>query len=100
MCCSNGSTRRLTGCGTVGLQQCPGEPVVLGLEVHLPVVVAQREQVALAVVEELVAGGLIDLAGQVRQLVVAVEVHPEVLVAGLVALQQLLLDVRHARRRP
>jgi hypothetical protein len=52
-----------------------------------PVPVADRVELVLPVVEELVARRLLALPAEVRKLVVAVQVDTKVLVAGLVALQ-------------
>ena len=69
-------------------------------EDKLPVVVAQAKQVALvAEVEELLARIFRGLAGQVRQQVVAVEMHLEGLVADFHALEELLFHVGNARSR-
>ena len=68
-------------------------------EHHLPVLVAHRHELGVVVdVEELLARGLLLLAGEHRQLVVAVEVHLERLAHRVVAREQLVLDVRLAGR--
>ena len=54
MCCSNGSTRRLTGPRNGRLHSLSCEPVVLHHEMDLPILVADGEQIVLAVVEKLV----------------------------------------------
>jgi hypothetical protein len=65
--------------------QLAGEPVVLHLEMALPVAVAELDLV-LAVIVELVPRRFGALHAKVRQLVVPVQVDAEVLVAGLLAL--------------
>ena len=69
-------------------------------EHHLEVVVAHRHQVAfVAEIEELLTRIFRGLAGQVRQQVVAVEMHFESRVADLHALHELLFHVGNARGR-
>ena len=64
---------------------------------QLPVADPERHDLAVVVgVVEPVARAFVGLAGQVGQQVVAVDVDVEGLVAGLVALEQFLLDVRVA----
>ena len=101
---SNGSVRRLkslgTRSGTNGSAQTASVPShALLHEDHLPVVEAQRDQVAVVVeVDEALARALLLLAGQVRQQVVAVDVHLERLAAGLVPF--LAASRRCRARRP
>src|SRR5258705_9172659 len=76
------------------------------LEHELPVFVAERDEIAIIVeVDELLARATVLLSGEVRELVIAVEMHLPGLAAGLVSLQQLVLDVgiaggRHQGRQP
>ena len=60
------------------------KPVILGLEMDLPVVVADGIQFSLAVVEELQTRRLVDLTLEVGLLVVAVQMYLEVFLSGLV----------------
>ena len=57
--------------------------VVLDFEVNSPVVVANGVEAGLAIIEEFVATGFLRGAAQIRQLIIAVEMHFEGLVAGL-----------------
>src|SRR5262245_61000178 len=67
-------------------------------EDDLPLAVAERSQVAVVrPIEKLLAWPLFGIAAQVRQQIVAVEMHLEGLPAGFVPLEALLLDVRFAR---
>ena len=59
----------------------------------------RHDAAVIADVEEVGSGTLLHLAGQIGQNVDAVDMHLERLVPGLVALQELLVDVRIARRR-
>src|SRR5262245_56013022 len=69
-------------------------------EDELPVLVPQADHVAVVVeVEELLPRALRLLAGEVGELVEAVEVHLEVLARGVRTLQELLLRIRVARCR-
>ena len=74
---------------------------LLGSLLHqhaLPVLHTDGHDVAVvADVEEGIPRAFVHLAFQVRQHVVTVDMHLERLLAGLVALEQLLLDVGHAR---
>jgi hypothetical protein len=68
-------------------------------EYEFPIVVAQTSQIAIVgEIEKLLTRALLLRAGQVRQQVVAVEMHLVGHAAGLVAGEQLLLDVRHPGR--
>jgi hypothetical protein len=74
-------------------------------EHRLPLIVAQAVEIAVIGPVEELAALVRALAGEQVTLVVAVEVNPEGLAGGIVALQQLALDVRlaggrHQRRRP
>src|SRR5262249_28756791 len=63
-------------------------------EYDLPVLVAYRDELSIVVdVEELLARGFVLLTGQEWQLIVAVEMHLEGLAAGIIAREQLTLDV-------
>lgn len=65
------------------------------LEDDFPILVAKRHQVAIVVeIEESISGALGLPAGEVGQLVVAIEMNLEGLRTGLMALEQLLLDIR------
>jgi hypothetical protein len=76
------------------------------LEDDLPVLVAQGNEVAVVVeVDELLARAALLLACEVRKLIIAVEMDREGLASGLVALEQLVLNVgiargRHESRQP
>ena len=80
--------------------------LVLDHEVDLPVVVAQRHHVTIVgEVEELLTRPFLFLTGQVWQKVVAIQVVLVSLTVGLIACEQLLLDVSVTRdgeqcRRP
>ncbi|MNP65229.1 hypothetical protein D3C76_1608040 [compost metagenome] len=68
----------------------------------LPVVEAHSHQLGFIVeVVELLARALVGFAGQIIQLVVAIQVHLEVLAAEVGALEQALLDVgvTHGRQQ-
>ena len=67
-------------------------------EHRLPLLVAQARKIAVVGPVEEFAPFVRALAGEQVTLVVAVEVNPEGLAGGGVALQQLLLDVRLAGR--
>jgi hypothetical protein len=73
-----------------------GEPVVLDLEMDLPVLIADGEQIMFPVVEKLVSSGLATAAGEVGKLVVAVEMNAKVLVPRLISVQQFLVDIGNA----
>ena len=102
---SYGSVRRLKSLGTrsavngsAQIRIVPCAPLLH--EHHLPVVEAQRDQIAVVVeVDEALARALLVLAGQVRQQIVAVDVDLERLARRLVALLELLDDVGLARHR-
>ena len=67
-------------------------------EHRFPVLVPDRQDVAvIADVEEELARAFLDFTGQIGEHVVAVKVHLEGLVAGLMALEQFLLDVGFSR---
>ena len=69
------------------------------LEDDLPVFEAQGHEVAVVIeVDELLARALVLLAREIGQLVIAIEVDLEGLCPRLMALEQLFLDVRLARR--
>ena len=101
---SNGSVRRLKSFGTRSAmngsaQSSQRSRAPLLHEHHLPVVVAQRDEIAVVVeVDEALARALLLLAGEVGQQVVAVDVHLERLAGRLVAL--LAASRRCPARRP
>ena len=69
-------------------------------EHDLPVVVAQSGQIAIVgEIEKLLARTLGFLSGQIRKLIVAIQMNLVLLAARTVSLEQFLLDVGHARRR-
>ena len=82
------------------LANARGNVALLRGEVDLPVLIANRVELsALTEVDDLFARRGVDLAFEERQEVVAVKMYLELLVAGLIALCQLLFDVWHTGRR-
>ena len=92
---SNGSSRRLVTIGTVEMDRSAEPPVGLVDQAEFAVVDTNRAERAFSEVEDLMPVGR-TFAGQQIHLVVAVEVHLVARVAELLALQQLVLDVRVA----
>ena len=65
-----------------------GKPVVLQLEMNLPVAVANGEQIPFAKVEELIARRFFHLACQVRELIITIEVDAELFFPCLMTFKQ------------
>ena len=82
----------------------PREPIIFNQEINLPVVVPNGKEVVFSIVEELVPSRVWIFTSQIWKLVVAVEMNVEMLVSGIIPIQQFLFDIgdaggRHQRRQ-